>query len=153
MIGFHSDMIWLPEHNVGAVILTNGDPGWIDPRRSSAASCSRCCSTASPRPTPTSRPAAKSWFDDARRRAQAASTVPADAAEAGKLAARIRNDALGEIAVTQGGQATVFDFGEWKSEVASQKNPDGTISFVDDRSRASAGLELVVGERRRVSAR
>ena len=29
MIGFHSDMMWLPEHGVGAVILTNGDPGWI----------------------------------------------------------------------------------------------------------------------------
>jgi hypothetical protein len=28
MIGFHSDMLWLPEHGVGAVILTNGDPGW-----------------------------------------------------------------------------------------------------------------------------
>ena len=29
MIGFHSDMMWLPEHGVGAVVLTNGDPGWI----------------------------------------------------------------------------------------------------------------------------
>jgi CubicO group peptidase (beta-lactamase class C family) len=29
MIGFHSDMIWLPEQNVGAVILTNSDPGWL----------------------------------------------------------------------------------------------------------------------------
>ena len=29
MIGFHSDMMWLPDHNVGAVILTNGDPGWL----------------------------------------------------------------------------------------------------------------------------
>ena len=29
MIGFHSDMMWLPDHGVGAVILTNGDPGWI----------------------------------------------------------------------------------------------------------------------------
>jgi len=28
MVGFHSDMIWLPESNVGAVILTNGNPGW-----------------------------------------------------------------------------------------------------------------------------
>ncbi len=28
LIGYHSDMIWLPEHNVGAVILTNADPGW-----------------------------------------------------------------------------------------------------------------------------
>jgi hypothetical protein len=29
LIGFHSDMMWLPEQQVGAVILTNGDPGWL----------------------------------------------------------------------------------------------------------------------------
>jgi CubicO group peptidase (beta-lactamase class C family) len=29
MIGYHSDIIWLPEQNVGAVILTNSDPGWL----------------------------------------------------------------------------------------------------------------------------
>src|SRR5262249_9655697 len=29
MIGFHSDMLWLPEQQVGAVVLTNGDPGWL----------------------------------------------------------------------------------------------------------------------------
>ena len=29
MVGYHSDMIWLPGQNVGAVILTNGDPGWL----------------------------------------------------------------------------------------------------------------------------
>ena len=29
IIGFHSDMMWLPEHGVGAVVLTNGDPGWL----------------------------------------------------------------------------------------------------------------------------
>ena len=29
MIGFHSDMMWLPGQDVGAVILTNADPGWI----------------------------------------------------------------------------------------------------------------------------
>ncbi|RPJ59750.1 MAG: class A beta-lactamase-related serine hydrolase, partial [Acidobacteria bacterium] len=29
MVGFHSDMMWLPAHGVGAVVLTNGDPGWI----------------------------------------------------------------------------------------------------------------------------
>ena len=29
MIGYHSDMIWLPGQNVGAVVLTNGDPGWL----------------------------------------------------------------------------------------------------------------------------
>ena len=28
MIGYKSNMLWLPEHGVGAVILTNSDPGW-----------------------------------------------------------------------------------------------------------------------------
>jgi len=28
-IGFFSDMIWLPEHDVGAVVVTNGIPGFL----------------------------------------------------------------------------------------------------------------------------
>ena len=27
MVGYKSDMMWLPEHGVGAVVLTNSDPG------------------------------------------------------------------------------------------------------------------------------
>ena len=41
---------------------------------------------------------------------------------------------------------TVFDFGEWSSEVASRKNPDGTISFVTIVPGFS-GLEFVAGDR------
>src|SRR4029078_9594408 len=37
LVGFHSDMMWLPGQNVGAVILTNGDLGrdlgWLFRRR------------------------------------------------------------------------------------------------------------------------
>ena len=53
MIGYKSDMFWLPEQGVGAVMLTNSDAGQalLAP---SAASCSSCCSTASPRPTTSS---------------------------------------------------------------------------------------------------
>jgi len=29
LIGFHSDMMWLPGQQVGAVVLTNGNPGWL----------------------------------------------------------------------------------------------------------------------------
>jgi CubicO group peptidase (beta-lactamase class C family) len=29
VFGHHSDMMWLPEHGIGAVVLTNGDPGWL----------------------------------------------------------------------------------------------------------------------------
>jgi hypothetical protein len=35
MVGYKSDMMWLPDHNVGAVILTNSDMGGalLDPFR------------------------------------------------------------------------------------------------------------------------
>ena len=42
----------------------------------------------------------------------------------------------------------VFDFGEWKSEVASRRNPDGTVSMVLISPGMSTGIdeeELVVG--------
>ena len=69
MIGFHSDMIWLPEHE-----RRRRDPHERAIRagsceRCSAASCSRCSSTASPRPTPTSR----------RRRRRSSSSWPPSA--------------------------------------------------------------------------
>ena len=71
--------------------------------------------------------------------------VPADAAEVGKLARRYKNDALGEIAVSTASGATTFDFGEWKSDVATRKNPDGTISFITTVPGMS-GFEFVVGK-------
>ena len=71
-------------------------------------------------------------------------TVPADPAESAKLAPRYANPALGEIGVSRANGATVFDFGEWRSEVASRKNPDGTISFITTAPGIS-GFEFVVG--------
>lgn len=71
-------------------------------------------------------------------------TVPADDAEASKLAAEYANDALGEISVTRANKVTTFDVGEWKSEVATKKNPDGTTSFVLI-SPGVIRLELVPG--------
>ncbi len=40
----------------------------------------------------------------------------------------------------------MFDFGEWKSEVATRANPDGTTSFVTIAPGVD-GFELVVGKR------
>ena len=40
----------------------------------------------------------------------------------------------------------VFDFGDWKSTVASRKNDDGTISFITIDPSAN-GFEFVVAER------
>ena len=41
----------------------------------------------------------------------------------------------------------IFDFGEWKSEVASSRNPDGSVSFrAVDAGIWGFGLEFVVGD-------
>jgi CubicO group peptidase (beta-lactamase class C family) len=142
LLGFHSDMIWLPEHGVGAVILTNGDAGVLirgpfrrkllellfDGRREADAEVAA---------------AEKTHFERLAAERKLL-TVPADADVAGKLAAHYASATLGDITVKHAGAATVFDFGEWKSEVASRKNPDGSISFLTI-APGITGLELVVG--------
>jgi CubicO group peptidase (beta-lactamase class C family) len=142
LVGYHSDMMWLPQQNVGAVILTNGDPGWLlrdhirrkllevlfDGRHEADAQLNAD---------------AKSFYSSlaADRKLLA---IPADANEAAKLAKHYANSSLGEIAVSISNASTMFDFGEWKSEVASRKNPDGTISFITI-APGVIGFEFTVG--------
>jgi CubicO group peptidase (beta-lactamase class C family) len=143
MIGFHSDMMWLPEHGVGAVVLTNGDPGWtlrdafrrkllevlFDGREEADGD------VASQAENFYTRLAAE----------RALLTIPAHATEASKLAGRYRNDALGEIEVLRDGPRTLFDFGEFSSEVASRVNPDGSVSLLTVDPGID-GFEFVVGD-------
>jgi CubicO group peptidase (beta-lactamase class C family) len=144
MIGFHSDMMWLPEHGVGAVILTNGDPGWLV-RSIFRRRLLEVLFDGNAEADAQIAAAAKTFFDElaADRKLLA---VPADPAEAAKLAAGYANTALGTIVLGRKGAATTFDFGEWSSEMASRKNPDGTISFVTIVPGFS-GLEFVVGDK------
>ena len=143
MIGFHSDMMWLPEHGVGAVVLTNGDPGWtlrdgfqrkllevlFDGRDEADADVA-------------SR--AGSYY--ARRAAdRELLTAPADPTEAAKLATRYDNEALGGIDVIREDARTWFDFGEFRSEVASRRNPDGSVSFLTI-DPGEDGFEFVAGD-------
>ncbi|HEY6909185.1 MAG TPA: serine hydrolase domain-containing protein [Myxococcales bacterium] len=144
LAGYHSDMIFLPDHGVGAVLLTNGDDGYRM-RRPFLRRLLELLFDGKPE-------AAEDMEASARQsRAQIAKererlTVPAAAEPAGKLARRYRNASLGELAVRREGGATVFDFGEWKSEVASRRNDDGTLSFVTIEP-ALLGFELVVADR------
>jgi hypothetical protein len=70
--------------------------------------------------------------------------VPASADESAKLSAKYTNQALGNMVVKRAATKTVFDFGEWQSEVATRRNPDGTTSFVTI-SPGIAFIEFVVG--------
>ncbi len=142
LIGYHSDMIWLPDQNVGAVILTNADPGWIL-RSQFRRKLLEVLFDGHPEADAQVAAAAKTFHDELAAERKLL-TVPADPALSAQLAARYANPALGEIAVSRAGATTVFDFGEWKSEVASRRNPDGTVSFLTIAPGIS-GIEFVVG--------
>jgi len=128
MIGYHSDMMWFPAQRVGAVILTNGDSGGLlrGPFRRKLL---ELMFDGRPQADADVTSAAKRMFDDIAANRKLL-TVPADPEQAGKLAAHYTNAALGDIAVTHSGGSTWFDFGEWKSEVASRHEPDGSTTFV-----------------------
>jgi CubicO group peptidase (beta-lactamase class C family) len=142
MIGFHSDMMWLPEQQVGAVVLTNGDPGWLI-RGGFRRKLQEVLFDGNPEADADLAAAAKSFFAQIAAERKTL-VVPANAQEAGKLGAHYKNAALGDVAVQRSGAKTMFDFGEWQSEVASRRNPDGTTSFVTI-SPGVSGFEFVVG--------
>jgi CubicO group peptidase (beta-lactamase class C family) len=141
MIGYKSDMLMLPEHGIGAVVLTNADTGTalagtfrrrllevlFDGKAEAMESLTS---------------AARDWKANVAKTRERL-VVPADPTAASKLAPRYHNAALGGIVVSTANGSTVFDFGEWKSAVASRKNDDGTISFrtIDP---GHGGFEFVV---------
>jgi CubicO group peptidase (beta-lactamase class C family) len=142
LVGYHSDMIWLPEQNVGAVILTNGNPGWVL-RDRLRRKLLEVLFDGHPEADAGLDADAKNYYSSLAADRKLL-TIPADANETAKLAKHYSNASLGDIAVSTSGAATVFDFGEWKSEVATRKNPDGTISFITTVPGAN-GFEFVVG--------
>jgi len=143
MGGFKSNWYLLPDSQIGAVILTNSDTGGM-------------------LPGPFSRRLLEVVFDGkseaegdlaaqaARYKAQLAKArerlvVPAAPNLVAKLAKKYTCKELGEIDVLSENGQTVFDFGEWKSAVASRKNDDGSISFITI-DPTNDGFEFVVGE-------
>ena len=142
LTGFHSDMMWLPGQNVGAVILTNADPGWIL-RTQFRRRLLEVLFDGNPEAAAQVASQGKTFYEEiaAERKLM---TIPADPAESAKLASLYENAALGQIAVTHPGSDTVFDFGEWKNSMASRKNPDGTLSYLTT-APGLEGFEFVVG--------
>ena len=63
----------------------------------------------------------------------------------GQLARHYTSKELGGIDVLTKDGITTFDFGEWKSRMASRKNDDGTVSFITI-DPTNSGFEFVVGE-------
>ena len=144
MAGFKSDLMFLPDYGIGAVLLTNSDTGGILLR-------------------PMMRRLLEVLFDgkpEAVGNVDAAAVnfkaeiakdrerlvVPASPDLVAKLARSYSSSSLGDLAVVTDSGATTFDFGEWKSKVASRKNDDGTVSFITI-DPTNMGFEFVVADR------
>jgi CubicO group peptidase (beta-lactamase class C family) len=143
MAGYHSDMMWLPEYGVGAVILTNSDSG-VNLRGPLLRKLLEMLFDGKPEADAALEVAA------AQRKAEIAKdrerlVVPADPAAVAKLAPRYANAALGAVDVVRKKGATMFDVGEWRSAVASRHNDDGTTSFITI-DPTLAGFEFVVAD-------
>jgi hypothetical protein len=135
-------MMWLPQQNVGAVILTNGDPGWVLRDRFQR-KLLEVLFDGHPEAERLLGTDGKDFYSSLAADRKLL-TIPADASETNKLGKHYSNKSLGEIMVGRSGNSTIFDFGEWKSEVGSRKNPDGTISFITIEPGVE-GFEFVVG--------
>ena len=140
MLGYKSDMLMLPEHNVGAVILTNGDTGgmMLGPFRRRLL---EVLFDGKPEAVDNLLTSVKQFKANVAKNRERL-TIPADPAAVARLAPRYHNAALGSITVKPVNGAPVFDFDEWKSTVASRKNDDGTLSFVT--IDPPGGFEFVV---------
>jgi CubicO group peptidase (beta-lactamase class C family) len=143
LIGFHSDMMWLPGQQVGAVVLTNGDPGWLI-RTVFRRKLLEVLFDGRPEADASMTAQAKAFYDD-RAGTRKLLALPADPKAVAGLARHYTNAALGDVTVKTQGATTVFDFGEWASEVASKANPDGTVSLYTTASGLD-GIEFVIGQ-------
>ncbi len=142
LFGYKSDLRFLPEYGVGAVILTNSDNGpmLIGPflRKFQEVLFD-------------GRPEARKSLELAVQNSKKGLakfkeiyTVPAEAGSAAGLTGKYQNAALGTLVVSREGGDLVFDFGEWKSPMASRKNADGTVGFAVTRPEL-LGFEFVRG--------
>ncbi len=143
LFGYHSDMMWLPDHGVGAVILTNAQAGGII-RELLRRKLLEVVFDGQPLADAQLAAAAKELHGQIAAERPRLTVPPTE--DAARLAAAYANPALGELTVTSDRGAVVFDLGEWRSPVASRHNPDGSVSFV----LIAPGLrmrELIAGQR------
>ncbi len=144
LFGYKSDWMILPQAGVGAVLLTNSDRGGslLGPLMRRLLEV-----------VYDGKPEAVALVDNAaanfqkivaKERARLVFPVAAD--EAAKLAAHYESAELGSIKVKTSGGQTVFVWDGGESRMATRKNDDGTISFVNADPPLS-GFEFVKGNK------
>jgi CubicO group peptidase (beta-lactamase class C family) len=128
LFGYKSDLVFLPESGVGAVLLTNADNGGflLGPF---VRKLEEILFDARPEARQNLEYSIQN-FQRSQAKQRELFQLPAEAALAEGLVGRYQNAALGKLTVRKKGENLYFDLGEWASPMASRKNPDGTTSFL-----------------------
>ena len=144
MPGYRSEMMFLPAQGIGLVVLTNSDTGGF----LSGLLLRRLLEVLFDGKPEAVERAQTSALQRAAQIAKARTqlVVPADPAQAAKLASRYVNPALGELRVEIKDGTTTFDFGSVRSAVGSRRNRDKTTSFITIDPAAN-GWGFVADER------
>lgn len=128
MFGYKSNFFLVPAAGVGGVILTNADSG---------SQVARAIMRRTLELIYDGRAEAEEDLQAAVHNSREYLTgvqkdwkVPPDFSRVKRLGGTYRNTALGEIAVRPGENEVVFQFGGWKSRMATRVNRDGTTTFV-----------------------
>lgn len=126
--GYSSTMFFLPEHGVGAVVLTNlGDAaGWFVPFRRKLL---ELVFDGRPEADEDLAFAVQERRDAAAKEAASVEVKP-DAAWLQRFAGRYTSAGLGEVTIKVTGGAGVLDAGEWSSAIGRKTEADGTIKLV-----------------------
>ncbi|HEY4114951.1 MAG TPA: serine hydrolase domain-containing protein [Rhizomicrobium sp.] len=146
LAGYHSDMMWLPDYGVGAVILTDSDPGYAI-RGPLMRKLLEVMFDGKPLADAQLK-AAADQLDADRKKTRERLVIPADSALTANLASYYTNPALGSVTLVHKGKDLVVHPGrhEWQSVVATRKNDDGSISLITI-SPTLQGFEWVIGEK------
>ena len=146
LLGYHSDMFWMPDAQTGAIILTNGDDG----AALRGPLLRRMLEVMYDGKPEAEADLAASVKRLAAERAEFRSKIdlPANPTAVKALASAYASPDLGPLKVERQGDKVTFRFNSMATEVTTRKNLDGTMSFVTI-SPGLIGLDLVVGDKGR----
>lgn len=142
LLGYHSTFFVLPEQQIGAVILTNADPG----AAMLAPFLRRLMEVVYDGKPEAVRDVAATA---ARIKAQAVArrgrlTFPGDPAVLAGLASRYTSPGVGSVSIADRDGGKWIKAGFVEGPVATRKNPDGSVSLVS-AGPGSIGVEALVG--------
>ena len=144
LLGYHSNFYALPNAGIGAVVLTNSDPGaaMLGPflRR-----LMEVVYDGKPEAAHQVAAAAARINEEARDR-RARLSVPGDLAILAGLASSYRNPEAGTLSFRDRDGATWIKAGFIEGPVATRRNPDGSVSIVS-AGPGAISIEALVGKR------